>query len=1661
MPRIPALARLLALLFSLVAVAAWGQTARISNIASLRFTDTGGAVREIRSNTVTLDTTRAKRPTTLAFYLPPPGYELTGMSCRTSPTFAFTPAPIDEATFAASRKVAALDIYADMLLVLDNQAGNHDPAVRETATINAQVGQTSVKVPLLETGVDTGMFVGGVPATATGKYPELRPCDGRRQRGVRLTLSFGEDDFSLASSASLLIDPAGFVFDSRSGAMVDGAIVSLVDGNGEPAQVFGDDGVSRYPSTVTSGAAVTDASGRQYPGEPGRYRFPLTLPGTYFLKIEPPGDYTAPSIVPLDRLSALKDASGAPFILNDASFGRALTLSTPDPFYADIPLDRASEAQLLLTKTASVRDAQPGDFVQYRLQLTNRGGGEARGLRVTDTLPSGLRYRRGSTRGAAEPVVGADGRTMTLDLDPLPAGARRELTYVVEIAPGAPVGEALNRARVAGDGIASNEAAASVRIQALLFSDALTVIGRVTEGDCRDPVDKRRGIPGVRLLLEDGTFVVTDRDGLYHFEGVPAGRHVVQLDTGSIPATHEAVACDADTRAAGSAISRFVEGQGGLLKRVDFQLRPTGKAAAAADALPIAVADDGAAAGNRDWTQALAAGPADWLFPAADHNPRAAAQRVVIRHAPGERVALRINGERTDPLAYDGTDTVGAAAVSRWTNLPLVPGDNRLEADVLAADGHVVTHLSRSVHYAGAGVRATIDPAKSRLVADGLTRPLIAVRVVDAAGRPVRAGTVVPFRVDQPYRAAVDADLEQRRQLAGRERADAVALVVGDDGYAFLALEPTTQTGAVRGVVRLVEERATRTSEWRAWLAAPARDWQVVGFGAGSIGYDTLKTKASALPRGRRGEVVTDGQLALYAKGRIKGSWLLTLAYDSDRRYDPRRGLLGTIDPDRYYTVYGDGTLQGYDAPTRRKLYLRLERREFYALFGDFETGFTDTQLTRYSRTLNGVKAAYQGRNLSAQGFAATVDTQYARDEIQGNGLSGPYRLNARGIVPNSDKLRIETRDRFRSERIVATRQLTRHIDYDIDIRLGTIRFREPVLSRDAGLNPTFIVAEYEIETGRSNKLAAAARVAGRMGRVELGASVIRDETAGAATVVGADLRAKLPGGTELRGELAAGGRMGLEDGLAFLAEAEHHSAGVDLLLYARQQDADFGVGQQNLVEGGTRKLGMDGRLKLSDRWALTGTGWYQTQLVGPGERIAGEARVEYRRDAGTIFAGVQGAADRGLDGGDRNSLLLTLGGTQKIGANLTLAAQTQVAPGGDKASVDFPARHQVTAAWRVTPGIRLLAGYEIAEGRDFTTNTAQFGVDVAPWTGAKLMSTLNQQQIGENGARTFAQYGLSQSLPLGKRWSIDATVDASSTVKGRIPEGGAVTPFQPIASGGYLGTDQINGDYVSVTLGATYRGPRWSWNGRVERRDADREDRWGLTSNLLRALGQGQTLASSVRAYTVASQGGGRATYASGDVALALRPLDSRWSLLERAELRYEKSDGGISAFGGGTNPLGVPAYSGATQVTTRAVNNVAINYRTGPEGAGHGTEATLYYGAKFVRGRFAEDRYTGFVDVAGFELRQDVGRRFDVGVQGSVQHAWSGRDAWAWSGGPSVGVSPGGNVWVSAGYNVAGYRDRDFEADRYTRAGPYVTMRVKFDQASLGAAARRMFGR
>ena len=105
------------------------------------------------------------------------------------------------------------------------------------------------------------------------------------------------------------------------------------------------------------------------------------------------------------------------------------------------------------------------------------------------------------------------------------------------------------------------------------------------DGGCGVDPAKRPGLAGVRIMMEDGSYAVTDRDGRYHFEGVRPGTHVVQMDAMTLPSNRVAVDCAQSLRSGGRAISRFVDGQGGALKRVDFHaVKGDGRAAVRAPA---------------------------------------------------------------------------------------------------------------------------------------------------------------------------------------------------------------------------------------------------------------------------------------------------------------------------------------------------------------------------------------------------------------------------------------------------------------------------------------------------------------------------------------------------------------------------------------------------------------------------------------------------------------------------------------------------------------------------------------------------------------------------------------------------------------------------------------------------------------------------------------------------------------------------------------------------------------------------------------------------------------------------------------------------------------------------------------------------------------------
>jgi uncharacterized repeat protein (TIGR01451 family) len=1656
----------------------------ISNIAQAQW-DIGSQRLRKSSNRIDIQVvSSANAPPEITIYQfgDPPGAEqvpIPGTMCRGSGGSipvellgVFIGTPTSPASINPTDEIRA---GAPLIVSIMAPARNLNPQAIDSFDIvlSTASGDREV-ITISETGPNTARFVGMINTAAIPPHPMQGDCRLSVNPGEDLKVMIDEITGSPLGSVGIgiLIDPFGEVFDSGDGKPVSGTRVTLVDAaTGQPAKVFGNDGVSVFPSTVITGSTVTDSGGAVYTFGPGFYRFPFARAGEYRLLVEPPQPYSFASAATPQQLSGLRRSDGLPFTIVDGSYGGGIILNDPAPVRVDVPLDRPG-APLAITKAASTAQAAPGDAVQYRITVQNtdpvRNSGQ---IIISDQLPGAMRLRTGTVRYNGElitPTVEANGRDFTVEAPPLPPTGSALLTYIAEVRQDAQPGDALNLASAR-----DNRGATSPTVDAIVsiirdgISERFTLIGRITDGGCNSDPRKANGIGDIRVMLQDGTYTVTDSDGRYHFEGLRPGLHVVQVDPSSFPADLAPVDCAHNTRSAGSNISRFVEGHGGALKRADFRattVEPRDIKTSENYYKPEVLSDPEAAGAGRDWLIGEQPGIA-WLFPAEDHNPRVKALRVAIKHHAGQTVELTVNGKPVNPLAFDGSkkSADGKFRISTWRGIEIEDRTNIFVARVVDRDGKLVQQLKRKVHYAGSPLNAELLRDRSILVADGVTRPVIAVRLTDRDGKPARHGMVGDFAVPAPYAPAIEIDAQQANQLAGLERGAPAWRVEGEEGIAYIELAPTTASGSLSISFPFRDGEVERTQRIATWLDPGNRPWTVVGFAAGTLGFNTLDERLEDLVDDDD-NINVNGRIALYAKGRVTGKWLMTLAYDSDKQENETR-FQGVIDPRRYYTVYADRSEQRYDAASVRRLYLKLERPQFYALFGDYETGIDEPELARYQRAFNGIKAEYRSDQVHLKAFGADSPNRFRREEIQGNGLSGPYALSTRDILANSERITLETRDRFRSDRIVERRELTRHIDYDIDYLAGSLRFREPILSRGSGLDPQFIIAEYETLGVGDRNLNAGGRATYQSAneKMKISATAVHDENESVKTdLLGVDIRYRPDLKTEFRAELAmtdneAKAIATTDSGqatTAWLVEAEHHGSKVDLLAYVRRQASGYGLGQLNAAESGTRKFGIDGRARIRDNLSLAVTSYQENFLATDARRRAGTAKLEYRTDGTSFRAGMVYANDRLSDGTVNESKLVRLGATQRLfDDKLELDAQTEFALGGQDESIDFPARHSFSARYAVTEDIKVIGTYEIADGENIDARTARIGVDVTPWSGARIVSSMNQQEITEYGPRSYAAYGLTQTIPIGDKWTVDVSLDGNETISG-FDRSDVINDEQPVASGGFLGNDAtLTEDFLAVTAGATYRNADWSWTSRAEYRDGDISTRYGLTTALLKQIGEGSALGALASIFVAKDESGVSTRVTQAEASWAHRPADSQWSWLEKLEFREDRVRNAVA---GSSGPIGgAPLLVNGDVTSRRIINSLSVNYTPIDADDGLFTEAgeySLFWGSRYVFDRFGPDDVEGWSNVVGADFKFDLSDTVDIGGQATARIG-NDFDSIAYSGGPSVGITPFKNGYISIGYNVVGFADRDFEESRFTRDGPFITFRLKFDQESLGS--------
>jgi uncharacterized repeat protein (TIGR01451 family) len=1950
------------------AAAAVAPGTNISNVASVSSLISGVTHTAI-SNVATITTVAVRTPSTLELLqyaptnpaaVPVPvaitSYSTSGTAAGPfvplAPPVSVTGAPISLAVPVPLLPVSQYHIGEPVFLRLTDLDQNLDPATAETVVVTLLDNLTGDRevLQLTETGPNTGVFTGYVPtnALAPGTYGVLSLVNNSQIDGSYVDAADATD----TRAASAMVDPFGMVFNSATGAPVNGASVTIVNAaTNLPATVYGDDGISSFPATVTSGGTAADSSGRTYTFSPGGYRFPFITPGTYRIEVTPPAGYRAPSTVPTAVLQTLP---GAPFaIATPGSRAEDFVVNPGPAIHIDVPVDPAG-TRLYLTKTAGKQAASIGDFMPYRLAIENTDTiSPVLTVVVDDQLPLGFRYRNGSARVngavAADPAISGDGRRLSFRIGNIAAGATVTVSYVAEVGAGARPGTARNTASASGAGGAlSNAASADVLVTEDLYRSTATIVGRIIVDGCGDKERSEDiGLAGVRIYREDGTFVVTDRNGMYHFPAVQPGTHVVQLDTITVPERYEVMACEENTRFAGSATSQFVDLQAGSLWRADFHLglrpkqvgevgveimtspkrpvpggpvpesgkelieyivpmhvgvvparnlkltimlpdgaaylkgtaalaggpksfdsaisAPTGTAPAAvavdepqetegavtfrfpevpanwegtlrfdasvplrgpegkqlstaailasdspegrnnrtpavstalvigtreelrpapdivlhprftsgsadlsredrqeldgliarlqkkqvqhitvtghtdsqrisarllkrypdnyalsyeraatigaylADGLnlrpdqvtyegkgpdepvasnstaegrarnrrveleirpslqPVAVPTlvSGPASGmkavatmglrpgeiwqqegrrdeqktapkkgmpdyNAAWLEHAAAG-LELLWPAVGHAPVVPSTPAAVKHDPGRTVKLSVNGTEVDAVSFDGTvkRPDGAVGVSLWRGVALVEGDNLFEAREYDAAGVETGRVSRVVHFAGAPMRAEVMTAQSQLVADGKRPVVVAVRLFDKDGRPAREGLLGDFTVDPPHLTLQRTkDLQQSPLVASTN--DRVRYQVGEDGLTRLELQPTTRTG--EAVLRIA--LADGVHEMRVWLSPEDRDWILVGLAEGTAAYNTVRGNMETFSAsGGEDHFTEDSRIAFYAKGRIKGEWLLTLAYDSARRQGRNpQGLFQTIDPNKYYLLYGDGTEQQSDAASAKSLYVKLERGQFYALFGDYATGLTVTELSRYDRTLTGFKSEMKGGWYEYSIFAADTDQAFIKDELRGDGTSGLFHLSQQNILIGSERVTIEVRDRFHSEVILSSQQMSRFLDYTIDYQAGTIYFKQPVFSRDGNFNPVYIVVQYESLDPSNTAMTYGGRGAVKLpgNRVEVGATHVHEgRTGGSGNLTGADATVDLGGGTRLRAEVATTktDQLGTTtDGSAYLAEVTHRSEKLDGRAYVREQDTGFGLGQQNGSETGTRKMGLDLAYRLGAPWSVGGEVFRQDNLNTGAVRDVAELRGRYTAARYELLAGLRHAEDSFPGSDAQRSDQVTFGARYQLNDRTTLRITHDQSLSGGNANGDYPTRTTIGADYRLNATATLFADQEWTHGSSQDSTMSRVGVKASPWTGGQLSSSL-EQQVTENGVRLFSTTGLKQGWQLDKHWSFDAGLDRSTTF--RHP---GDTPFNvnvPPASG-------AGEDFTAVSLGAGYKQERWSWTGRIERRVSDSEEKYTF---LMGANGEprpGLGLAGGLVLFTSDMSTG--VDKRSGDLrfSVAYRPRETRWIVLDRLDYLLDEQKGNFH------------------YTSQRIVNNFVLNYATGGR-----VQVSVQYGAKYVLETIDGADYSGYTDLTGLELRYDLTKRWDIGIRGSALHSWSiGQVDYGTS--ISTGFNLGKNFWISIGYNITGFKDRDFSAADFTSQGPFIKFRLKFDQASVRDAVKWFSG-
>jgi uncharacterized repeat protein (TIGR01451 family) len=823
---------------------------------------------------------------------------------------------------------------------------------------------------------------------------------------------------------------------------------------------------------------------------------------------------------------------------------------------------------------------------------------------------------------------------------------------------------------------------------------------------------------------------------------------------------------------------------------------------------------------------------------------------VPVRVALGYQPRLFLNGVEVDSsrIGERREDHTTDTQQVTYVGLTPAPGPNKLRAVAVGPDG--VERASREVTVFGRGpaVRLVVEPERAEISAGRRDKTGVVIKAFDAWGNPALDGDVAV------QTSAGSFDGPQEAASLEVARAEATATQGGQPGLVARPSQLQNQRTVqlVGGTARVQLVAADSPGSARVLVSSGASSAQadvrfvteadaprvVVGIANVTVG------RAAPVMDLRQVDEPARGSLAFFFKGRLWSDHVLTLSYDSQRplqRLDARDRLF-QVDPlERTYSVFGDSSTRFSSAASNSKLYARLDFGRAwghsFAMFGDFTPDTRNVELAAYNRKLTGVQVQFEnsrGDYVSVGG--ARPDTSFGRDVFPA-GVLGFVRLSAALILPGSETVTLEVRDRRNPDVVIRRESLQRGADYNLDADTGQLFFIRQLQSFDSALDLVQVVVTYEYQGQNSSTNVYTLRASRRFGergpRVGLTANYQRQGSLGNFFLGGFDLTQRTPRGGEFKFEFArsSGHASGAGnffsslttdrgDGDAFALTYDQPLAWRDakLQLNFRRATQNFLNPFGGTIVGGAQRAGvsLDLRASASSRLRLGFTDERNdTELVRNNRQTAG---FTWTQEFGDKFTGSLAYDFRSLhdsSGGktrDVTSNMVTVGLDWRPSDRAEFSVRREQNLG--EADPTFPTQTVLSGSYRLNAASRLFVTQRLSNapilpisdtsgaGFSFSQSRREFnaGVETKLLRDTSITGGYRIEQ-GQDGNDGFAVIGLTQTWKLRETFALDAGYERAIHMTGKDARGG----------------------YNNLSFGATWN-PRTNFvaNSRYQYRDRD-----------------------------------------------------------------------------------------------------------------------------------------------------------------------------------------------------------------------------------------------